>query len=64
MKLSLKSWRPIKSFVLKSKVLEETGQTKLCMAGGVALNCVANGEILRNAPLDDLFVHLAREDAP
>ena len=29
---------------------EETGLTKLCMAGGVALNCVANGRVIRETP--------------
>ena len=31
-------------------VHEQTGLTKLCLAGGVALNCVANGRILREGP--------------
>lgn len=41
---------------LATRVLEQTGLSRLCMAGGVALNCVANGHILREAPLDDLYV--------
>jgi carbamoyltransferase len=44
-------------------VVEKTGCAKLCMAGGVALNCVANGEILRRAPVEDLFVQPAAGDA-
>ena len=36
---------------------------RLCMAGGVALNCVANGHILREAPIEDLFVQPAAGDA-
>lgn len=40
-----------------------TGQTKLCMAGGVALNSVANGRILRETPFEDLFIHPAAGDS-
>ena len=35
----------------------------LCMAGGVALNCVANGRILREGPFDRMFVQPAASDA-
>ena len=41
---------------LATRVVEETGIPRLCMAGGVALNCVANGHLLREAPVEDLFV--------
>src|SRR5262245_84278 len=41
----------------------QTGQSKLCMAGGVALNCVANGRLLREGPFEDLFVQPAAGDA-
>src|SRR6187401_1118903 len=41
----------------------ETGLTKLCLAGGVALNCVANGRILREGPFDDLWIQPAAGDA-
>ncbi len=34
----------------------ETGLTDLCMAGGVALNCVANGRVLRETPFKRLFI--------
>ena len=40
-----------------------TGQRNLCMAGGVALNCVANGRILRECGYDDLFIQPAAGDA-
>ena len=40
-----------------------TGLSKLCMAGGVALNCVANGRILREGPFEDLWVQPAAGDA-
>ena len=42
---------------------ETTGEKNLCMAGGVALNCVANGKILREGPFDELFVQPASNDA-
>ena len=40
----------------------ETGQTRLCLAGGVALNSVANGRILRETPFEELFVQPAAGD--
>jgi carbamoyltransferase len=40
-----------------------TGERNLCMAGGVALNCVANGRLLREGPFDDLFIQPASGDA-
>ena len=40
----------------------ETGLTKLCMAGGVALNSVANGRIQRETPFTELFVQPAAGD--
>lgn len=42
---------------------KETGLTNLCMAGGVALNSVANGRILRETPIKSLFVQPAAGDA-
>ncbi len=48
---------------LATSVVEKTGKRKLCMAGGVALNCVANGHVLREAPIEDLFVQPAAGDA-
>jgi len=44
-------------------VHERTGMKKLCLAGGVALNCVANGRILREGPYTDLWVQPAAGDA-
>ncbi len=41
----------------------ETGLKKLCMAGGVALNSVANGKILRETPFEDIYVHPAAGDS-
>ena len=42
---------------------KETGQTNLCMAGGVALNSVANGRILRETPIKSLYIQPAAGDA-
>ncbi len=39
-----------------------TGATALCMAGGVALNSVANGRILRETPITDLYIQPAAGD--
>ncbi len=44
-------------------VHKETGLQKLCMAGGVALNCVANGRILREGPFEDIWIQPAAGDA-
>jgi carbamoyltransferase len=41
----------------------QTGQTRLCLAGGVALNCVANGRILREGPFEDIWIQPAAGDA-
>ncbi len=42
---------------------KETGIDNLCMAGGVALNCVANGRILREGPFKNLWIQPAAGDA-
>lgn len=41
---------------------KETGLTRLCLAGGVALNSVANGRILRETPFEELYVQPAAGD--
>lgn len=41
----------------------ETGLRNLCLAGGVALNCVANGKVLRDGRFDNIFVQPASGDA-
>ncbi|MBI1748023.1 MAG: carbamoyltransferase [Acidobacteria bacterium] len=41
---------------------ERTGLRKLCMAGGVALNSVANGRILRETPFEELYIQPAAGD--
>jgi len=42
---------------------QTTNQKNLCFAGGVALNCVANGKIIRQSPFKNLFVQPAAGDA-
>ena len=42
---------------------EVTGMKNLVLAGGVALNCVANGRVLREGPFDDIWVQPAAGDA-
>ncbi len=44
-------------------VHQETGNDYLCLAGGVALNCVANGRILREGPYKGIWVQPAAGDA-
>lgn len=44
-------------------VQKETGEKNLCMAGGVALNCVANGKILREGIFDNIWIQPAAGDA-
>jgi len=41
----------------------ETGLRDLCLAGGVALNCVGNGRILRESPFEQLWIQPAAGDA-
>jgi carbamoyltransferase len=42
---------------------KETGQENLCLAGGVALNCVANGRIQREGPFKEIWIQPAAGDA-
>jgi carbamoyltransferase len=44
-------------------VYRETGMDKLVLAGGVALNCVGNGRILRESPFKDIWIQPAAGDA-
>ncbi|MCM3871123.1 MAG: carbamoyltransferase [Pyrinomonadaceae bacterium] len=44
-------------------VQRETGEKNLCLAGGVALNCVGNGRILREGPFDNVWIQPAAGDA-
>jgi carbamoyltransferase len=49
--------------LLARHACESTGQKNLCMAGGVALNCVANGIILRKKIFDNIWIQPAAGDA-
>jgi carbamoyltransferase len=42
---------------------EKTGMTNLCLAGGVALNCVGNGRVLREGPFEHIWIQPAAGDA-
>lgn len=42
---------------------EETGEQNLCLAGGVALNCVANGKLLREGLFENIWIQPAAGDA-
>jgi carbamoyltransferase len=44
-------------------VHQQTGMRNLCLAGGVALNCVGNGRILREGPFDSIWIQPAAGDA-
>jgi len=44
-------------------VKKKTGMKNLCMAGGVALNCVANGKLLKSSIFDDIWIQPAAGDA-
>jgi carbamoyltransferase len=48
---------------LGCELFRETGLPRLVLAGGVALNCVANGRLLREGPFDDIWIQPAAGDA-
>ena len=48
---------------LAKSVRQETGQKNLCLAGGVALNCVANGKLLKQGIFDQIWIQPAAGDA-
>ena len=48
---------------LARSLQEETGAKNLCLAGGVALNCVANGRLLREGPFNNIWIQPASGDA-
>jgi carbamoyltransferase len=48
---------------LTRSLAAETGVKNLCLAGGVALNCVANGAVLRDGQFDDIWIQPAAGDA-
>ena len=48
---------------IASTLHKETGSINLCLAGGVALNCVANGRLQREGPFENLWIQPAAGDA-
>lgn len=48
---------------LTRAIRQETGMRNLCLAGGVALNCVANGKVLRDGQFDKIWIQPAAGDA-
>src|SRR5690606_22646666 len=48
---------------LARSIARSTGRRQLCLAGGVALNCVANGRVLREGIFDDIWIQPASGDA-
>lgn len=48
---------------MANHVHKETGEKNLCMAGGVALNCVGNGRIQRETPFENIWIQPAAGDA-
>ena len=48
---------------LTRSIADETGMKNLCLAGGVALNCVANGKVLRDGRFDNIWIQPAAGDA-
>jgi len=63
--LALAIQRVTEDVVLKmaAEARRLTGSANLCLAGGVALNCVANGKLLRSGLLDHLWIQPAAGDA-
>ena len=49
--------------LLAKSIKKETGLKNLCMAGGVALNCVSNGKILDQKIFDNIWIQPASGDA-
>ena len=50
-------------FALLNHVFKQTRQDQLCLAGGVALNCAANGKIFERTPFQEVYVQPAAHDA-
>lgn len=48
---------------LARRIQAKTGMKNLCLAGGVALNCVANGRLLREGPFESIWIQPAAGDA-
>ena len=65
MDLAASVQKAVEEIVLKMtrSLAKETESKNLCLAGGVALNCVANGKILRDAAFENIWVQPAAGDA-
>lgn len=65
MNLAASVQKVLEEIVIKiaTSVKEETGQKNLCLAGGVALNCVANGKIVENGIFERVWIQPASGDA-
>ena len=65
MDLSASVQQVVEEVVLRMarSLARETGQKNLCLAGGVALNCVANGKILADGAFDNIWIQPAAGDA-
>ena len=50
-------------YKMAKHVRKVTGKKYLCLAGGVALNCVSNGKLLRSGVFDDIYIQPAAGDA-
>jgi carbamoyltransferase len=50
-------------FALLNHVYRETKEKNLCLAGGVALNCAANGKIFQNTPFERLYIQPGAHDS-
>jgi carbamoyltransferase len=48
---------------IANNLYQKTGLKKLCMAGGVALNCVANYKVLKETPFDEIYIQPAAGDS-
>ena len=51
------------TFRMARHVKKQTGEKYLCLAGGVSLNCVSNGKLLRSGLFDDIWIQPASGDA-
>jgi len=49
--------------IMARTVAKETGMKNLCLAGGVALNCVANGKLIKDGAFENIWVQPAAGDA-
>ncbi len=60
---SLQAFLEEAEFALLNILYKQTGLPNLCIAGGVGLNSVVNGKILKNTPFKDIFIQPAAGDA-